>query len=75
MSGPALVPVHYRPTGPDATAHLRGRLADLHQAGAVSAVRLFGRLVRGGAPTGTLGVAAAPVGGGLGVAGLFEVVR
>lgn len=43
--------------------------------GAVSVVRLFGRLVRGGAPAGTLGVAAASVGGGLGVAAVFEVVR
>ena len=43
--------------------------------GAVSVVRLFGRLVRAGAPAGTLGVAAASVGGGLGVAALFEVVR
>lgn len=50
--------------------------------GAISVVRLFGRLVRGsapagtpGAPAGTLGVAAASVGGGLGVAAVFEVVR
>lgn len=43
--------------------------------GAVSVVRLFSRLVRGGAPAGTLGLAAASVGGGLGVAALFEVVR
>lgn len=43
--------------------------------GAVSVVRLFSRLVRGGAPAGTLGVAAASVGGGLGVAAVFEVVR
>ncbi len=43
--------------------------------GAVAVVRLFSRLVRGGAPSGTFGVAAASVGGGLGVAALFEVVR
>ena len=43
--------------------------------GAVSVVRLFSRLVRSGAPAGSLGLAAAAVGGGLGVAGLFEVVR
>ncbi|WP_223691981.1 thiolase family protein [Leifsonia poae] len=43
--------------------------------GAVSVVRLFSRLVRGGAPAGTLGVAAASVGGGMGVAAVFEVVR
>ncbi|MFJ4106610.1 thiolase family protein [Oerskovia enterophila] len=43
--------------------------------GAVSVVRLFSRLVRAEAPAGSLGLAAAAVGGGLGVAGLFEVVR
>ncbi|MGN6427142.1 MAG: thiolase family protein [Leifsonia sp.] len=43
--------------------------------GAVAVVRLFGRLVRAGAPAGTLGVAAASVGGGLGVAAVLEVVR
>jgi acetyl-CoA C-acetyltransferase len=43
--------------------------------GAVAVVRLFSRLVRGGAPAGTLGVAAASVGGGLGVAAVLEVVR
>lgn len=43
--------------------------------GAASVVRLFARLVRGGAPSGTLGVAAVSAGGGLGVAMLFEVVR
>jgi len=43
--------------------------------GAVAVVRLFSRLVRGGAPAGTIGVAAASVGGGLGVAAVFEVVR
>ncbi|SNS87704.1 acetyl-CoA C-acetyltransferase [Asanoa hainanensis] len=43
--------------------------------GAVSVVRLFSRLVRSGAPAGTLGLATAAIGGGLGVAALFEVVR
>ncbi|NDL58692.1 acetyl-CoA C-acyltransferase [Phytoactinopolyspora sp. XMNu-373] len=43
--------------------------------GAVVVVRLFSRLVLGGAPAGTLGLACAAVGGGLGVAALFEVVR
>lgn len=43
--------------------------------GAVVVVRLFSRLVRGGAPAGTLGLATAAVGGGMGVAALFEVVR
>ncbi|KQZ82216.1 acetyl-CoA acetyltransferase [Microbacterium sp. Root166] len=43
--------------------------------GAVSLVRLFSRLVRAGAPAGTIGVAAASVGGGLGVAAVVEVVR
>jgi acetyl-CoA C-acetyltransferase len=43
--------------------------------GAVAVVRLFSRLVRGGAAAGTLGVAAASVGGGLGVAAVVEVVR
>ncbi|NUO99760.1 MAG: thiolase family protein [Nonomuraea sp.] len=42
--------------------------------GAVVVTRLFSRLVRSGAPAGTLGLAAAAVGGGLGVAALFEVV-
>ncbi|WP_336208547.1 thiolase family protein [Nonomuraea sp. LPB2021202275-12-8] len=42
--------------------------------GAVVVTRLFARLVRGGAPPGTLGLATAAVGGGLGVAALFEVV-
>ncbi|MEV0199052.1 thiolase family protein, partial [Nonomuraea sp. NPDC050691] len=42
--------------------------------GAVVVTRLFGRLVRAGAPVGTLGLATAAVGGGLGVAALFEVV-
>lgn len=43
--------------------------------GAVVTVRLFSRLVRDGAPAGTLGLATAAVGGGMGVAALFEVVR
>ena len=43
--------------------------------GAVGVVRLFSRLVRGDAPAGTLGIATAAVGGGMGVAALFEVVR
>lgn len=43
--------------------------------GAISVVRLFGRLVRAGAPPGTLGVAGASVGGGLGVAAVVEVIR
>jgi acetyl-CoA C-acetyltransferase len=42
---------------------------------AVGVVRLFTRLVRSDAPAGTLGLATAAVGGGLGVAALFEVVR
>ncbi|MFF1878938.1 thiolase family protein [Leifsonia sp. NPDC058230] len=43
--------------------------------GAVAVVRLFSRLMREGAPAGTLGVAAASVGGGLGIAAVVEVVR
>ncbi|WP_369374664.1 thiolase family protein [Promicromonospora sp. Populi] len=43
--------------------------------GAVALVRLFSRLVRAGAPTGTFGVAAASVGGGMGVAAVVEVLR
>ncbi|WP_426321585.1 thiolase family protein [Microbacterium sp. E-13] len=43
--------------------------------GAVAVVRLFSRLVRGTTSEGTLGVAAASVGGGLGVAMLLEVAR
>ncbi|RLP77898.1 thiolase family protein [Mycetocola tolaasinivorans] len=43
--------------------------------GAVSIVRLFSRLVRSGAPAGTLGVAAASIGGGMGVAMIVEVIR
>lgn len=42
---------------------------------AVSVVRLFARLVGAGAPAGALGLATAAVGGGIGVAALFEVVR
>jgi acetyl-CoA C-acetyltransferase len=42
--------------------------------GAVSMLRLFSRLVRGGAPTGTLGVSAASIGGGMGIAAVVEVV-
>jgi acetyl-CoA C-acetyltransferase len=55
-----------------------GALALGHPWGATGAVvvtRLFSRLVRSGAPAGTLGLATAAVGGGLGVAALFEVVR
>ncbi|PSK97852.1 acetyl-CoA C-acetyltransferase [Haloactinopolyspora alba] len=43
--------------------------------GAVVVVRLFSRLVRDGAAAGTLGLATAAVGGGMGVAAVFEVVR
>jgi acetyl-CoA C-acetyltransferase len=43
--------------------------------GAVSVVRLFSRLVAGGAPAGSLGLATAAVGGGMGVAMLVEVLR
>jgi len=43
--------------------------------GAVSMVRLFSRLVRGGAGPGALGVAAASIGGGMGIAAVVEVVR
>ncbi|ACZ32075.1 acetyl-CoA acetyltransferase [Xylanimonas cellulosilytica DSM 15894] len=43
--------------------------------GAVSMVRLFSRLVRAGAAAGTLGVAAASIGGGMGVAAVVEVIR
>lgn len=42
---------------------------------AVSVVRLYSRLVSGGAPAGALGLAAVAAGGGMGVAALFEVVR
>jgi acetyl-CoA C-acetyltransferase len=41
----------------------------------VSVVRLFSRLVRAGAPAGSFGVATAAIGGGMGVAAVFEVVR
>ncbi|MEV4800015.1 thiolase family protein [Nonomuraea sp. NPDC049421] len=54
-----------------------GALALGHPWGATGAVvvtRLFGGLVRAAAPKGTLGLAAAAVGGGMGVAALFEVV-
>lgn len=43
--------------------------------GAVALVRLFSRLVRAGRPSGSVGVAAASVGGGLGIAMVVEVVR
>jgi acetyl-CoA C-acetyltransferase len=43
--------------------------------GAVALVRLFSRLVRADAPAGTLGIAAASVGGGMGIAAVVEVVR
>ncbi|AYG04634.1 thiolase family protein [Gryllotalpicola protaetiae] len=43
--------------------------------GAVAVVRLFSRLVRTSTPAGTLGVAAASVGGGLGIAAVLEVAR
>jgi len=43
--------------------------------GAVSVVRLFTRLVHENAPAGSFGIATAAVGGGMGVAALFEVVR
>jgi len=43
--------------------------------GAVAVVRLFSRLVRQGAPAGSIGVAAASIGGGMGIALVLEVVR
>ena len=43
--------------------------------GAVAVVRLFSRLVRHGAPAGTIGVAAASIGGGMGIALVLEVAR
>ncbi|MDO8144446.1 thiolase family protein [Isoptericola sp. 178] len=43
--------------------------------GAIAVVRLYSRLVRGGAPAGALGVATAAGTGGVGVALLLEVVR
>ena len=42
---------------------------------ATSVVRLFGRLALGGVAAGSLGVAAASVGGGMGIAAVFEVVE
>jgi acetyl-CoA C-acetyltransferase len=52
-----------------------GALALGHPWGASALVRLFSRLVRGGAPAGAVGVAAASVGGGMGIAAVVEVVR
>lgn len=43
--------------------------------GAVVVTRLFSRLVAGGEPAGTLGLAAAAIGGGMGIALVVEVVR
>ena len=43
--------------------------------GAVAMVRLFSRLIRGYAPAGSVGVAAASIGGGMGIAAVVEVVR
>lgn len=43
--------------------------------GAATVVRLFTRLVRSGAPAGTLGLAAVSIGGGQGEALIVEVVR
>lgn len=43
--------------------------------GAIAVVRLFSRLVRSGAPAGTRGIAAASIGGGMGIAAVLEVVR
>ena len=43
--------------------------------GAIALVRLFTRLIHDGAPAGALGVAAASVGGGMGIAVVVEVVR
>ncbi|MET0871169.1 MAG: thiolase family protein [Paeniglutamicibacter terrestris] len=43
--------------------------------GAIAVVRLFSRLVRSGAPAGTFGVAAASIGGGMGIAVVVEVIR
>ncbi|NLT26878.1 MAG: acetyl-CoA C-acyltransferase, partial [Microbacteriaceae bacterium] len=42
---------------------------------AIAVVRLWSRLVRGGAPAGSLGLATAAIGGGMGVAAVLEVVR
>lgn len=55
-----------------------GSLAWGHPWGASGALivnRLFGRMVNGGAPAGSLGLATVAVGGGMGVAALFKVVR
>lgn len=55
-----------------------GSLAFGHPWGASGAfvvTRLFSRLVNGGSPAGSLGLATVAVGGGMGVAVLFEVVR
>ncbi len=52
-----------------------GALVLGHPSGAVGVVRLFNRLVCSGYDAGIWGLAAASVGGGLGVAALFEVVR
>lgn len=43
--------------------------------GAVAVTRLFSMLVVGGHPAGTLGLAAAAIGGGMGIAVVVEVVR
>ena len=43
--------------------------------GAIAVVRLFSRLLRTGAPAGTRGLAAASIGGGMGIAAVLEVVR
>ncbi len=43
--------------------------------GAVAVTRLFSTLVVGGHPAGTLGLAAAAIGGGMGIAIVVEVVR
>ena len=43
--------------------------------GAVAITRLFSRLVAGGHPAGTLGLAAAAIGGGMGIAVVVEVAR
>ncbi|TXN32302.1 thiolase family protein [Lacisediminihabitans profunda] len=78
-----LAVLHLLGLAPDGVADPRvcaqgGALALGHPwgaSGAVSVVRLFSRLVRGNAPAGTLGIATAAVGGGMGVAALFKVVR
>lgn len=43
--------------------------------GAIAMVRIFSRLVRNGAPAGSYGIAAASIGGGMGIAAVVEVVR